>query len=419
MSRKKMYRLLAFIIGTFALLGIVVAVEFRRFSDESDTNLYTEKQLDGAKDTNKQNTIDQAVSNSLLTDDVAENKEKSEVVPMEEDTSDSDNTDSIVPLPWEDITLVISGDINLTKVIQNRYDQAGLDGILEKKFSQELINADIALVNQEFAFTNRGTKAADKQYTFRTAPEYVQIFKDMGIDIVSLANNHSMDYGIVGLTDSFDTLNAAGIRYIGAGNNITEAREIKYMEVKNKKIAFLGASRVIPVPDWNAYKNKPGMLTTYDPAMLIEDIKTAKAQSDFVVVYVHWGKEGKEYPEDYQRSMAKQYIDAGADLVVGSHPHVLQGMEYYNGKPIIYSLGNFMFYSNINRTALLKVLINEQNEAKIELIPGKAENALTYSLEDSSEIDDFYRYMTDISFGVEFDQNGLVNPMANSTIEEY
>lgn len=409
-----MYRLLAFIIGTFALLGVVMVVEFHRYtSSKEQVNTSTSVE---------EGTKEQDTGDSLSTVDEIPKEEESEVASVDEDTADlepaTSDEDSSEPLPWEDITLVVSGDICLTETIQNRYKKDGLDGVLTREYSQELINADIALINQEFAFTNRGTKASDKQYTFRADPEYVQMFKDMQIDIASLANNHSMDFGEIGLTDSFDTLNAAGIQYIGAGNNITEAREIKYMDVKDKKIAFLGASRVIPVPEWNAYKNKPGMLTTYDPAMLIEDIETAKSQSDFVVVYVHWGKERKEYPEDYQRKMARQYIDAGADLVVGSHPHVLQGIEYYKGKPIIYSLGNFIFNSNNNRTALLKVFINQQNEVKVTFIPGKAENALTSPLENEKEIRDFYQHMTKISYGIEFDEEGFVIPTEDSSAGE-
>lgn len=396
MSKKKMYWLLTFIIATFALLGVVVTVEFNRYSPWK-----------GQSNNGEQNTGD-----FVDTADGNQSGEESDDASVDEETSDSQpgtlTADTEDAMPWEDIVLLFSGDINMTEVIQSNYKQNGIDGILANNFREEFINADIAMVNQEFAFTTGGTKARDKQYTFRVNPDYVQIFKDMQIDVVTLANNHTMDFGTVGLTDTFDTLKSAGIPYVGAGNNITEAREIKFFEVKDKKIACLGASRVIPETDWNAYSNKPGMLTTYDPAMLVEDIKTAKSQSDFVVVYVHWGVEKQNSPKEYQRGLAKQYIDAGADLVVGSHPHVLQGIEYYNGKPIIYSLGNFMFYSNISQTALLKATINEQNEVKLQLIPGKAENAFTYPLEETEDIQKFYQYMTDISFGIGFDSNGNV-----------
>jgi poly-gamma-glutamate synthesis protein (capsule biosynthesis protein) len=230
----------------------------------------------------------------------------------------------------------------------------------------------------------------------------------MGIDIVTLANNHSMDFGIEALKDSFTTLNNADILYSGAGNNLEEARDIKYIEVQNKTFAYLSASRVIPEPGWNAGSNKAGMLTTYDPTNLVEDIKEARENSDFVVVYVHWGIEKATKPEEYQRNLAKAYIDAGADLVVGSHPHVLQGIEYYNSKPIVYSLGNFIFYNAIAQTAVLKVTVNEQNEATLKLLPARAENAQTSFVTLESVVTGFYKSMEEISFGIKFEPDGTV-----------
>ncbi len=403
MSRKKMYRLLAFIIFTFALLAVVVSVELNRYANRSGEQLNNA----GQNSADSENTAD----GNQSTDD------NSGTVPGNASTKDSGSgtagntagdTQEDDTVPWEDIILLFSGDVNITDYVKNKYNQEGIGGILSEDLLEEFNNADIAMVNQEFAFTDRGTPVPDKQYTFRVEPKYVQIFKDMQVDIASLANNHSMDFGIVGLTDTFDTLTNAGIRYAGAGNNITEAREINYFEIRDKKITCLAASRVIPEPGWNAYSNKAGMLTTYDPSFLLEDIKAAKAGSDFVAVYVHWGLERKEYPEEYQRKLAEQYIDAGADLVVGSHPHVLQGIEYYNGKPIVYSLGNFMFYNSIKQTALLQVTLNEKTEADIRLIPGKAVNARTQGLDSEADIAEFYRHMTEISFDIDFDSEGNV-----------
>ena len=99
------------------------------------------------------------------------------------------------------------------------------------------------------------------------------------------------------------------------------------------------------------------MLATYDPTLLLEEIRKQKQENDYVFVMVHWGIERDERPQEYQRTLGKQYIDAGADLVIGSHPHVLQGVEYYKEKAIVYSLGNFIFGSSIPRTALLEVFL--------------------------------------------------------------
>ena len=324
-------------------------------------------------------------------------------------TKDKDVTNNkIADKNTDETVMLFTGDIYLSEYVLNQYNKKGIAGILSQGIQEEFQKADLVMANEEFPFSSRGSKAADKQFTFRIDPKYVQIFNDMMINVVTLGNNHILDYGTQALQDTFSTLKGAKIQYVGAGNNLKEARETEYFDTGGKTIAVLGASRVIPVADWNAVENKPGLFTTYDPTALIAEIKAAREQSDYVIVYVHWGIERKNHPEEYQRNMAKQYIDAGADLVVGSHPHVLQGIEYYKDKPIIYSLGNFMFYNNIPQTALLKVTLQEEN-IKVNLLPAKAENGKTLLIEDSKEMQKFYKYMTDISYGVTFDKTGNIS----------
>lgn len=394
MSKRKMYGLLTFILLTFGLLGAVIAYEIKNHSWQDD----------GGKNSIGGDSASVAEEGNTEGPETTKTPETTEVpAPSSEGGETPSVTPEASPSP---IHMFFAGDIYLSDAVLNNYKKQGIEGIIESKLLSEMKNADITMVNQEFAFSSGGTAAKDKQYTFRVNPEYVSSFQEMGIDIVTLANNHSMDFGLTALKDSFDTLEKAGIEYVGAGNNLTEARKIHYEEVQDKRVAFLAASRVIPVYDWNATESKAGMLTTYDPALLLEDIKTASENSDYVVVYLHWGIERAEQPKDYQRTLAKQYIDAGADLVIGSHPHVLQGLEYYKGKPIIYSLGNYVFYSNITRTAVLKVTLDEEMNTEIQLLPAKAENGNTKLLEEKEDIQAFYRYMEEISFGVDFDENG-------------
>lgn len=381
MKKKTMFFLLAFMLTTFTLLAIVIMWVFK---------------YPGSNTGNDDN---------IIVGEVIEDESQSvTLVPTKEPTTSPTPTKE----PFKDIELLFSGDIYMSDYVTKQYDKSGIDGILSKELLEEFKAADVAMVNQEFTFSTGGTKAGDKQYTFRVNPQYVKAFTDMGIDIVTLANNHSMDFGIEALKDSFTTLNNADILYSGAGNNLEEARDIKYIEVQNKTFAYLSASRVIPEPGWNAGSNKAGMLTTYDPTNLVEDIKEARENSDFVVVYVHWGIEKATKPEEYQRNLAKAYIDAGADLVVGSHPHVLQGIEYYNSKPIVYSLGNFIFYNAIAQTAVLKVTVNEQNEATLKLLPARAENAQTSFVTLESVVTGFYKSMEEISFGIKFEPDGTV-----------
>lgn len=308
--------------------------------------------------------------------------------------------------------LLIGGDILLSNHVLAAYDRAGgIHGILDDGYRDAIGQADLFLANQEFPFSERGAAAADKQFTFRLPPERVRIFQELGVDVVSLANNHALDFGREALTDSIATLDHAGIAHIGAGENLDQARAPVIREINGIRVGFLGATRVIPVADWAATRLGSGMLATYDPAVLLESVRALKEQCDYVIVYVHWGIERDERPQEYQRGLGKQYLDAGADLVVGSHPHVLQGIEYYNGKPIVYSLGNFLFGSSIPRTALLQVEIEAGNDGyrtQLSLIPGSSSGGYTSTLADEASVNGFYQYVQQISDGITFQGDGPI-----------
>ena len=308
------------------------------------------------------------------------------------------------------LQFVFAGDILLSDHVLNAYQKAGnIGGVVDSGFRQVIDGSDIFMANEEFPFSRRGTAAADKQFTFRLPPEKVSMFQELGIDIVTLANNHALDFGTDALLDTCSTLDDAGILRVGAGANLEEAKKPVFMEAKGRRIGFLGASRVIPEGSWNATSKGPGMLTTYDPSLLLEEIRKAREACDYLVVYVHWGIERDERPQGYQRTLGQQYIDAGADLVVGSHPHVMQGLEYYKGKPIVYSLGNFVFGSSILKTALLKVEWDGE-DALLRLVPGTSSGGYTRMLTDEGEKAGFYQYITSISYGVTVGEDGIVVP---------
>ena len=298
-----------------------------------------------------------------------------------QEDSDAEETEAEPePEPSRDVTLLLGGDVYYSDYVLNAYDQAGgIAGVLDEGIRNEIHQADIFMVNQEFPFTIRGTAAEDKQFTFRIPPERISILQEMEEDIVTLANNHILDFGIDGLLDSCQALDEAGIIYVGGGADLDRARELKTLQVDKKTIGFLGTSRVYMDASWAAGSSHPGVFSTYDPPQAIASIQKAKEQCDFLVVYVHWGVERETEPKDYQKAMGRQYIDAGADLVVGSHPHVLQEVEYYNGKPIVYSLGNFVFGSKIPETALLKVVLkaDEEMAAEVTLLPCTSSNGYT------------------------------------------
>lgn len=397
----------------FGILAIVLIIFAIRFSQTIVNGTKEARQVStNSVKTEEENTTDkpggeadESAKENITAgnEQTSENADKAEEKPAEsmEDTKTADSEVSD-----NNVTMAFTGDVLLTGYLLTQYDKSGIEGILQNELLEEIKNADIAMINEEFPFSTRGTPMQDKQYTFRIEPERVSVFKDMGVDIVTLANNHALDYGQDALVDTFDTLNKAGIKYAGAGNNNEEAKELKTFELKGKTIGILAASRVIPVPEWTA-GTSPGMFTTYDPTGLINEITAAREKCDSVIVYVHWGIEKSEYPEEYQRELAKKYIDAGADMVVGAHPHVLQGIEYYNGKPVIYSLGNFIFGSQIAKTVLLKVNIDEDNQLGLSLTACKTNQQ--YILEKADNSKEIYDYLTGISTNAVVDADGNIS----------
>ena len=307
----------------------------------------------------------------------------------------------------EEVTLIFAGDIYLSSYVLNNYNSSGIYGVVSEPLLTEMQQGDITIANQEFPFSLGGTKAPDKQFNFRVDPMYTKIFSEMGIDLVGLANNHALDYGTEALTDTFTALKTAGIAYVGAGDDLAHAMQPSIIQAGQRSFGFLAASRIIPEISWNVENQQPGMLCTYDSALLCQAIQETKQQCDFLTVYVHWGIEKSSMPEEYQKQLAYQYIDAGADLVIGSHPHVLQGIEYYNGKPIVYSLGNYIFNQEISSTVLLKVRVTLQNEAVLKLIPAYASGAKTQWMDSEAEAE-LYQQMEEISFGVMIDADGTV-----------
>lgn len=307
-------------------------------------------------------------------------------------------------------TLVFAGDVYFSDYVLANYNQSGISAVLSEPLRNELSGADITMLNNEFPYSTRGTKAPDKQFTFRIDPSYVSILKESGTDIVTLANNHVLDYGTDALTDTFQTLDDAGIAYAGAGNSLERASRLITKKAGRRTFGFLAASRVFPVVSWNVENAQPGVFSAYDPSRLTAAVSEARKKCDFLCVYVHWGIERSTQPEAYQVSMAHALIDAGADAVIGAHPHVLQGVEYYKEKPVFYSLGNFIFYQNIERTAIAKLTLKPDNTASWQLLPAKASGACTSLVSDAASRQEFYNYMEGLCVNAHFTKNGRIVP---------
>ncbi|MFV0466520.1 MAG: CapA family protein [Lachnospiraceae bacterium] len=308
-------------------------------------------------------------------------------------------------------TLIFGGDVYLSPYVLDNYDSQGIQGVVSEEILSRLQTADIVMVNQEFPFGTKGEKAPDKQYTFRVDPAYTSLLQDLSVDIVSLANNHVLDYGTVVLEENFAALDEEGILYAGAGSTYERARELITVEKNGTVFGFLAASRVLPVVSWNAENQVPGVFSTYDKTALVESIEQAVTKCDHLTVFVHWGIERETQPQAYQTELAHSYIDAGADLVIGAHPHVLQGIEYYEGKPIFYSLGNFIFNSTIESTMLLEITVDQKGSSSAEILPAKATNATTI-LMDEQQQNTLNETLQSISFGtVRIEENFVLNDL--------
>ncbi len=205
-------------------------------------------------------------------------------------------------------------------------------------------DSQIVIGNLEGPLTTRGTAEEGKTYTFRSPPGKVSAaLKAAGFSVVTLANNHTLDYGPEGLAQTLEALDAEGIQHIGAGENLAAARRAAIVMVKGQRIAFLGYSVTLP-ETFYASDHKAGTAFAREEQVRA-DVIAARQQADIVIVSFHWGQEGKTELRDYQTHLGHVAIDAGAQAVLGHHPHILQAIEYYKGGVILYSLGNFTFGS--------------------------------------------------------------------------
>lgn len=341
----------------------------------------------------------------------------STLVPTATFTPTPTNTPTPSPTPEPlDITICFSGDISLADDAVTIKQWKNSENDLSKCISPELLEimnaADVMCVNNEFTFSTRGKPMEGKAYTFRANPERVSLLSEMGVDLALLANNHVFDYGKESILDTFDTLESAGIAYFGAGKNLSEAMQPHYVEIDGITIAFVAASRAEKYKMTpQATETEPGILRCYDTELFLEVIKEADANADIVLACVHWGTEYSTVLEEVQLTTGKLYLDAGADAIIGSHSHCLQGMEFYDGKPIVYSLGNFWFNHRDLDTMLVEIRITGEREnpqLEVVVIPALQKNYKTTILTEQKDKEELYEYLESISINVEISENGIV-----------
>ncbi len=312
--------------------------------------------------------------------------------------------------------IAFAGDILLDKNFNPMVHAGQMGGVInciDKSVVKYLNDSDVFLINNEFSVGERGERQIDKTWTFQVAPYKLQVLKDLGADIVSLANNHVYDFGEVGFLDTMDSLKKAGIPYIGAGNNIDEASKPYFFVVNGIKVGIVAASCAEKSKIFTqvANENTNGIMGTYDSKAFVNAIKKADSQCDILIAYVHWGTESTTVLDKQQKDLAREYIDAGVDAVIGGHPHCLQGMEFYKNVPIIYSVGNFWFNSKPLDSCVITLEIGRDASIKTKIMPLRQENCEVHYLSDAKESRALFdRVESYEPQGVKIDNNGVINP---------
>ena len=282
------------------------------------------------------------------------------------------------------VTIAFGGDIHFESYLRT--------GLVDRPFelldpvAELMAGADIAVANLETTITERGTPV-EKAFNFRAPPVAFDALRAAGIDVVSMANNHGLDYGLEGLEDSLRSAEDADFPVIGIGRNADEAYAPWSTEVNGQRVAIIAATQVLDaslVTAWTATDDQPGLASAKDRERLVEAVEAARADHDTVVVFLHWGIEGQTCPAARQVELSDRLIDAGADLVVGGHAHRLQGGGRKGEALVHYGLGNFVFYTDSGPgtdSGVLLVTVDGRTVDDYEWVPARLRSGVATRLE--------------------------------------
>lgn len=266
------------------------------------------------------------------------------------------------------VTLVFGGDVDFDRTTRAAIAAGGVDAPW-RYLAPDLRSADLAMLNLECSVSRRGTPEV-KSFTFRGDPSALAGARNAGVDVFSSANNHAIDYGFDAFADTLAAVRAHGIASVGAGRDLAEAERPAVFVVHGVRVAFVGISAVIPAPKWKAGTHHPGVAFD-DDWQITRQVRAARRVADVVIPYFHWGIEYTYVPSAAQHRAARAAIAAGATLVVGTHPHVLQPVENYEGHLVAWSLSNLVFQSRPAsiHTELLFVTVNADRSVDWHTVP--------------------------------------------------
>jgi poly-gamma-glutamate synthesis protein (capsule biosynthesis protein) len=270
-----------------------------------------------------------------------------------------------------ELTMAFAGDVHFAG---RTADRAGLGPDALGPIGRTLAAADIGMVNLESAITERGTEEP-KQFHFRAPPAVLDSLRRSGLDLISMANNHAADYGPVGLADTLAAISSHHLPVVGIGADAGQAYAPWYAVVRGNRVAIIAASQIHDrtLAAWTAGPSSPGIASA-DSDRLVAAVRDARQRADIVVVYLHWGTEGRECPNAAQRSLAGRLAAAGADAVVGTHAHLLLGAGWLHSTYVDFGLGNFLWWRDnaySNDTGVLTLTFRAGRVVRSTFAPAK------------------------------------------------
>ena len=265
----------------------------------------------------------------------------------------------------EPVTIAVAGDVHFEGALRDRLRDPE---IALAPATRTLASADLAVVNLETSVGEGGAPEPGKRYTFQAPATAFDALAAAGVDVATMANNHALDFGRAALPTTFAAIDAAPLAVVGLGRDADEAFRPALVDVRGTVVATLGTTTAAtdptadPTGDWAATATSPGTADAVDPRRLLRAVRAADRAADVVVVHVHWGVQGQACPVPRQRSLARALVRSGADVVVGSHAHRLQGAGRLGAGYVAYGLGNYAWYTPTELTGVLTLTVQPPAE---------------------------------------------------------
>lgn len=349
------------------------------------------------------------------TQDATAQTEQGEATASDNITKLSDGSYRVIPASQDTVTFAFAGDILFDldyATGASALQRGGITGSFDQSVLDLMRSEDVFMVNNEFPYSDRGTPLADKKFTFRATPSTASWLTQMGVDIVSLANNHCYDYGEEAFLDTLSTLENLRMPYVGAGRNLNEAAAPAYFHVQDMTVAIVNSTQIerLDNPDTKgATQDTAGVFRCFDQTKLLEVLKSAKQNADYVILYIHWGTENETQPDWLQTDRIADLSAAGADLIVGDHPHCLQPFTHTGSTMVAYSLGNFLFTSYTVDTGILEASFSTADKTltSLRFVPMLQQDSAV-KMADETEKARILQKLRDISPDVNIDDNGFI-----------